>query len=41
MPVNRSLDDPVVYGLALDLDNPNILYASTATSVYKTSTGGE
>ena len=28
-------------GLALDLDNPNILYASTEASVFKTNTGGQ
>ena len=35
------LDFAGVNGLALDLDNPNILYASTEVSVFKTSTGGQ
>jgi len=35
------LDFAGVNGLALDLDNPNILYASTEASVYKTNTGGQ
>jgi hypothetical protein len=29
-----------VKGLALDLDDPDVLYASTPGSVYKTTTGG-
>ena len=35
------LDFAGVNGLALDLDNPNILYASTEASVFKTNTGGQ
>ena len=35
------LDFAGVNGLALDLDNPKVLYASTEASVFKTETGGE
>ena len=31
---------PDVKGLALDLGNPDVLYASTSGSVYRTTTGG-
>ena len=39
--VNSGLDDPNVYGLAMDPDSPNTLYASTSSSVFKTTTGGQ
>ncbi len=38
---NVGLDFAGVNGLALDLDNPNILYASTEASVFRTVTGGQ
>ena len=38
--VNLGLDNPGVNGLALDLDDPDVLYASTESSVFKTGTGG-
>jgi len=41
MPVLLGLDGAAVFGLALDPFNPNILYAATTSSVYKTRTGGE
>ena len=39
--VNSGLDDPNVYGLAMDLDSPNTLYVSTSSSVFKTTSGGQ
>ncbi len=41
LPVNLGLDNLGVVGLALDPVRPDILYASTNSSVYKTTTGGE
>ncbi|HTR03689.1 MAG TPA: hypothetical protein VMN82_10875 [Thermoanaerobaculia bacterium] len=40
-PVDAGLDDGGVYGLAMDPSSPDTLYASTASSVYKTTTGGQ
>ncbi|MET0620183.1 MAG: hypothetical protein ABW056_07880 [Thermoanaerobaculia bacterium] len=40
-PVNLGLDNPGVIGLALDPVDPNILYAATSSSVFKTRSGGE
>jgi photosystem II stability/assembly factor-like uncharacterized protein len=40
-PVNAGLDDPNVYGLALDPEAPDVLYAATARSLYRTASGGE
>ena len=40
-PVNTGLDDPNVYGLAMDPDSPDTLYASTSSSVFKTTSGGQ
>jgi photosystem II stability/assembly factor-like uncharacterized protein len=40
-PINSGLDDQNVFGLAMDPDFPNILYASTSSSVYKISTAGQ
>lgn len=34
-PINSGLDDLEVFGLAMPPDHPNILYASTSTSVHK------
>ena len=40
--INTGLDDlGVVFGIALDSDSPDILYVSTNSSVYKTTSGGE
>jgi photosystem II stability/assembly factor-like uncharacterized protein len=39
--INTGLDDLNVFGIALDQDSPEILYVSTNTSVYKTTSGGE
>ena len=36
-PFNRGLDDQTVFGLAMDPLFPNVLYASTNTSVHKFS----
>jgi hypothetical protein len=41
MPVDLGLDGSIVLGLAIDPIRPNILYAATSSSVYKTRTGGE
>jgi photosystem II stability/assembly factor-like uncharacterized protein len=38
--INTGLDDLGVFGIALDSDSPDILYVSTNSSVYKTSSGG-
>jgi photosystem II stability/assembly factor-like uncharacterized protein len=38
---NTGLDDLNVFGIALDADSPDILYVSTNSSVYKTTSGGE
>lgn len=40
-PVSDGLDDPNVYGLALDPQSPDILYAATAASIFRTMTGGQ
>jgi hypothetical protein len=40
-PINSGLDDQNVFGLAMDPDFPNILYASTSSSVYKISTAAQ
>ena len=40
-PVNLGLDGVSVGGLALDPVRPNVLYAGTSSSVYKTTTGGD
>jgi photosystem II stability/assembly factor-like uncharacterized protein len=39
--INDGLDDLGVFGIALDTDSPDILYVSTNSSVYKTTSGGE
>jgi photosystem II stability/assembly factor-like uncharacterized protein len=39
--INTGLDDLNVFGIALDADSPDILYVSTNSSVYKTTSGGE
>ncbi len=39
--INTGLDDLGVFGIALDSDSPDILYVSTNSSVYKTTSGGE
>ena len=39
--INAGLDDLGVFGIALDEDSPDILYVSTNSSVYKTTSGGE
>ncbi|HEY4979636.1 MAG TPA: hypothetical protein VII25_10755, partial [Candidatus Acidoferrum sp.] len=39
--INTGLDDLNVFGIALDSDSPDILYLSTNSSVYKTTSGGE
>jgi len=39
--INNGLDDLGVFGIALDSDSPDILYVSTNSSVYKTTSGGE
>jgi photosystem II stability/assembly factor-like uncharacterized protein len=39
--INTGLDDLGVFGIALDADSPDILYVSTNSSVYKTTSGGE
>jgi photosystem II stability/assembly factor-like uncharacterized protein len=39
--INSGLDDLNVFGIALDADSPEILYVSTNSSVYKTTSGGE
>jgi photosystem II stability/assembly factor-like uncharacterized protein len=41
MAINTGLDDLGVFGIALDADSPDILYVSTNSSVYKTTSGGE
>ncbi len=41
LPVNLGLDGVRVTGLAIDPVDPNVLYAGTSESVYKTTTGGE
>jgi photosystem II stability/assembly factor-like uncharacterized protein len=41
MTVDLGLDGSIVLGLAIDPIRPNILYAATSSSVYKTRTGGE
>lgn len=41
MAINTGLDDLGVFGIALDSDSPDILYVSTNSSVYKTTSGGE
>jgi len=41
LPANLGLDNPGVVGLALDPVDPDVLYASTTSSVWKTRTGGE
>jgi photosystem II stability/assembly factor-like uncharacterized protein len=38
--INSGLDDLNVFGIALDSDSPEILYVSTNSSVYKTTSGG-
>ena len=39
--MNTGLDDLGVFGIALDTESPDILYVSTNSSVYKTTSGGE
>ena len=39
--INGSLTELTVFGLALDPNNPNTLYAATPQSVFKTVTGGQ
>jgi photosystem II stability/assembly factor-like uncharacterized protein len=39
--INAGLDDLGVFGIVLDADSPDILYVSTNSSVYKTTSGGE
>ncbi len=39
--INTGLGDLNVFGIALDQDSPDILYVSTNSSVYKTTSGGE
>jgi photosystem II stability/assembly factor-like uncharacterized protein len=39
--INNGLDDLGVFGIALDTDSPDILYVSTNSSVYKTTSGGQ
>lgn len=39
--INSGLDDLNVFGITLDADSPEILYVSTNSSVYKTTSGGE
>jgi photosystem II stability/assembly factor-like uncharacterized protein len=39
--INNGLDDLGVFGIALDAESPDILYVSTNSSVYKTTSGGE
>ena len=41
LPVSLGLDGLRVVGLAIDPVKPDILYAATSSSVYKTRTGGE
>lgn len=40
-PINSGLDDLGVFGLAMDPEFPDILYASTSSSVYKITAAGE
>ena len=40
-PINLGLDGAEVFGLAIDPASPNVLYAGTTLSVYKTTTAGE
>ena len=40
-PLNRGLADLAVFGLAMDPSFPNVLYASTGSSVYKFSTAAK
>jgi len=39
--INTGLYDLNVFGIALDADSPDILYVSTNSSVFKTTSGGE
>jgi len=39
--INTGLDDLHVYGLAMDPTSPDILYASTSSAVFKTTTAGQ
>jgi len=39
--INSGLEDLGVFGIALDTESPDILYVSTNSSVYKTTSGGE
>ena len=40
-PANVGLDDPNVYGLVLDPQSPDVIYATTARSIYRTTTGAQ
>jgi photosystem II stability/assembly factor-like uncharacterized protein len=40
-PVSDGLDDPNVYGLVLDPQSPDVVYAATARSVFRTTTSGQ
>ena len=40
-PINAGLDDLGVFGLAVDSKLPDILYASTFSSVYKITRAGQ
>jgi photosystem II stability/assembly factor-like uncharacterized protein len=39
--INTGLDDLGVFGIAMDADSPDVLYVSTNSSVYKTTSGGQ
>jgi len=38
---SAGLDDSNVYGLVLDPESPDIVYAATAASIFRTTTGGQ
>lgn len=40
-PANEGLDDPNVFGLVLDPQSPDVVYAATAASVFRTTSGGQ
>jgi photosystem II stability/assembly factor-like uncharacterized protein len=40
-PAGDGLEDPNVFGLALDPQSPDVVYAATAASIFRTTTGGQ